>query len=107
MRVHVFNYSGEAYDASQMRDQWFVDRMNEDHGLNWEPIEDGDVLVAEHDRVVGYLYEAWPVAVTQNAGSFHRSERPGPMPEHDDSFDRALIEAENRQFVISEEALQR
>jgi len=35
-----------------------------------ENVSDGDVLVCS-DGVVGFLFEAWPVAVTATRGSFH------------------------------------
>lgn len=55
-RVHHFDSSGEAYDASQSRDD----------------IRDGDVLTVPSERVVAVLNNAWPVAVTDNHGAFHR-----------------------------------
>lgn len=53
--VHLFESSGDAYDASQTRDD----------------ISDGDVLVVESERVVGFLVKAWPVAVSDEHGAFH------------------------------------
>jgi hypothetical protein len=53
--VHRFETTGQAYDASQTRDD----------------IADGDVLVVISERVVGVLVSAWPVAVTTEAGAFH------------------------------------
>ena len=49
VQVHRFETSGDAYDASQTRDD----------------IRDGDVLV------VGIMVAAWPTAVTQKLGAFH------------------------------------
>lgn len=54
--VHQFATTAEAYGASQSRDA----------------IRDGDVLVAEEERVCGVLVEAWPVAVTEERGCFHQ-----------------------------------
>ena len=56
MRVHVFNSSGQAYNASQCS----------------EEIKDGDVLVVktlrlvdgqDEEQCVAILYKAWPVLV--------------------------------------------
>lgn len=55
-RFHFFEYTGEAYDASQTRDD----------------IKDGDILVATEERVVGIMVSAWPTAVGRvNPGEFH------------------------------------
>jgi hypothetical protein len=56
-QVHVFDDSGDAYDASQCDDK----------------IKDGDVLVVPSERVVGVLIEAWPVAVSTEHGEFHEA----------------------------------
>lgn len=53
--VHRFDDTREAYDATQCRDD----------------IRDGDVLVVESEGVVGFLDEAWPVALTKAHGEFH------------------------------------
>lgn len=53
--IHRFESSGDAYDATQTD----------------ETINDGDVLVVESERVVGFLVKAWPVAVTPEHGAFH------------------------------------
>ncbi|MCL6302840.1 hypothetical protein [Streptomyces kronopolitis] len=50
--VHHFRSTGEAYDASQCR----------------EDIADGDVLVIEREQVVGFLRRAWPGAITAGHG---------------------------------------
>jgi hypothetical protein len=54
-QVHQFDSTGEAYDASQCRDD----------------IHDGDVLFVPSEGVAGFLYKAWPVAVTEACGAFH------------------------------------
>lgn len=54
-RAHHFHSTGEAYDASQVRDS----------------IRDGDVLVVASESVVGVFVGAWPVAVTPTQGEFH------------------------------------
>lgn len=56
MKVHTFDSSGEAYDASQYDDD----------------IKDGDVLHVPSEKVTGLLVKAWPTAVTEKHGSFHR-----------------------------------
>lgn len=55
VNVFTFTDSREAYDASQTHDE----------------IHDGDVLYVPSQRIVGYLYMAWPVAVTTERGEFH------------------------------------
>ncbi|MYX36524.1 MULTISPECIES: hypothetical protein [unclassified Streptomyces] len=50
----------DAYDATQCR----------------EDIEEGAILIVESDKVVGFLVEAWPVAITQEHGEFHPLDRP-------------------------------
>ena len=54
--IHYFGSTGEAYDASQCADN----------------IHDGDLLVVPAERVIGVLIEAWPTAVTDESGHFHR-----------------------------------
>lgn len=54
--THTFDSTGEAYDQSQWRDD----------------IHDGDVLHVPSEKVVGILYQAWPVALTKNHGEFHK-----------------------------------
>ena len=55
--IWTFEDTGRAYDCSQSSDV----------------IKDGDILVAIRDRVVGFLCQAWPVAVTDTTGHFHRA----------------------------------
>jgi hypothetical protein len=57
-----FRSTGEAYDATQMR----------------EDIVFGDVLIIESERVVG-LADTWPVSVTKDAGKLH-TYAPGHPP---------------------------
>ncbi|RWN60188.1 hypothetical protein [Mesorhizobium sp.] len=54
IRVHFFDSTGEAYDATQCD----------------ETIKNGDVLVIESEKVVG-LADTWPVAVTEHSGNLH------------------------------------
>ena len=56
VKIHEFDSTGEAYDASQCD----------------ESIDNGDVLVVASEGVVGVLYKAWPVAVTERAGNFEK-----------------------------------
>lgn len=58
MKTHTFRTTGEAYDASQCR----------------EEIKNGDILVATEEKVVGFLLDAWPVAVTVAYGNFHTKD---------------------------------
>lgn len=59
--VHTFNSSSAAYDASQSRDD----------------IRDGDVLAVPSEGVYAVLAGAWPVAVTEECGSFHHLDHAG------------------------------
>ena len=61
--VHRFADTGTAYNETQWRDD----------------IHDGDVLVVESERVVGFLQEAWPVAVTDEHGHLHAMVLPAFM----------------------------
>lgn len=54
-KVHTFGSTGQAYDASQCRDD----------------IRDGDVLHIPSEGVTGFLYKAWPVALTVTRGQLH------------------------------------
>ncbi|APD18629.1 hypothetical protein SEA_PAPAYASALAD_50 [Streptomyces phage PapayaSalad] len=54
--THQFPSTEEAYDATQCR----------------EDINDGDVLVIESEKVVGFLRRSWPAAVTAENGELHR-----------------------------------
>src|SRR5262245_42411728 len=53
--THYFDSTGEAYNASQTRDE----------------ITGGDVLVVVPEGVVGIMVGAWPTAVTVTTGEFH------------------------------------
>ena len=53
--VHTFASTDKAYNESQVNDS----------------IKDGDVLYVPSEGVVGVLNEAWPIAVTEQAGAFH------------------------------------
>lgn len=59
MKIHVFESSTEAYDATQCDDN----------------INEGDVLVVTNEDIAGFLYRAWPVAITKATGSFHTTDR--------------------------------
>jgi hypothetical protein len=53
--IHQFPTTGEAYDTSQWN----------------SAIHDGDVLFVPSEGVYGFLFEAWPIAVTKAHGEFH------------------------------------
>lgn len=53
--VHEFGSTGSGYNRTQVDDA----------------IRDGDVLAVPSEGVYGFLYEAWPVAVTAEHGQFH------------------------------------
>ncbi|WP_228994716.1 hypothetical protein [Streptomyces sp. DH8] len=55
LRVHHFDTTEEAYTQTQCSDD----------------IRDGDVLVIGPEKVVGFLREAWPVALTVRHGELH------------------------------------
>jgi hypothetical protein len=65
-RVHHFKTedSGDVYDQTQYRDD----------------IHMGDLLVVHVEKIVGFLFSAWPTAVTKNHGRLHGFE-PGVTPE--------------------------
>ncbi|MGW1157795.1 hypothetical protein ACWD48_06115 [Streptomyces sp. NPDC002519] len=68
--VHRFDGStADAYDATQCRDD----------------IRNGDVLVVEAEGVVGFLDEAWPIAITEAHGEFHGLKTPA-REHHDGRF---------------------
>lgn len=68
MAIHVFDSTGEAYDACQTG---LTFRYDEEKGLVVETkVETGDVLVIPSERVVG-VCDTWPVAVTANYGKLH------------------------------------
>ncbi|MFD5788618.1 hypothetical protein ACFWH1_18595 [Streptomyces sp. NPDC127037] len=54
-KVHYFVSTRDAYDETQWR----------------EDIRDGDVLVIASEKVVGFLREAWPAALTVRHGELH------------------------------------
>lgn len=58
VNVHTFRSTGEGYDKSQYLDS----------------IKHGDIFVVPDEGVVGFLHEAWPIAVTQQHGAFHALE---------------------------------
>ncbi|MFJ3545436.1 hypothetical protein ACIPQH_25110 [Streptomyces rubiginosohelvolus] len=64
--VHRFDSTGEAYDATQCRDD----------------IHDGDVLVIESENVVGFLRSAWPGAITTAHGELHTFTAPARAIDH-------------------------
>jgi hypothetical protein len=68
--IHRFETASEAYDASQTRDE----------------IHDGDVLVSISEGIVGILVEAWPAAITDERGCFHRLEEGRDWTTFDDGF---------------------
>lgn len=59
-RVHHFDTTEGAYSETQWNDE----------------IHDGDVLVIAREKVVGFLREAWPVALTVRHGDLHALKVP-------------------------------
>lgn len=85
--VHTFDSSGEAYDASQCSDD----------------ISDGDVLAVPAEGVVGFLFEAWPVAVTSAVGEFHAARDLAGMisdPHRRRSYDKAAALARSHALEV-------
>lgn len=66
-KVHVFDSSGSAYDCCQCD----------------ESIETGDILVIPSEQVVG-IADAWPIAVTANAGKLHKFDETGTFANYAD-----------------------
>lgn len=54
MAIHIFDTSGEAYDACQCD----------------ENINQGDLLYIPSEGIVG-LADTWPIAITKECGAFH------------------------------------
>ncbi|MFD7769877.1 hypothetical protein [Streptomyces sp. NPDC059787] len=75
--VHRFDDTVQAYDATQCR----------------EDIRNGDVLVIESERVVGFLDTAWPIAITEAHGEFHALKTPA-REYHDGRFTASVELAE-------------
>lgn len=63
-KAWVFDTTGGAYNTTQVDDN----------------IKDGDVLLVPSEKVAGFLDKAWPTAVTEESGDFHRY--PDGLPEH-------------------------
>ena len=86
-KIWIFSTTEEAYDASQSSDV----------------IKDGDVLVATEERVVGFLFQAWPTAVTDNGGdpardgAFHRAT--------DDNFAALTVDPLKREERLLEDVI--
>lgn len=72
IRVHTFEDTREAYDASQCG--YLVYKSDSDVVGEEVTVEDGDVLHVPSEGVVGFLLGAWPVAATQIIGEFHAME---------------------------------
>jgi hypothetical protein len=72
MKVHTFDdmSTGQVYDLTQVSDD----------------IRMGDILVVPRERVAGFLFAAWPCAVTRDHGHFHQldPDYPGPLTRPDD-----------------------
>jgi hypothetical protein len=87
VRIFTFDNTSEAYDETQ---------TNED-------ISDGDILVVPSENVVGYLVEAWPVAVTRARGQFHNWDRFGVDEEYQEAHATAQDVARVVGFKVSGE----
>lgn len=85
--IHSFGSTGEAYDRTQYDDA----------------IKVGDVLDVPSERVAGYLYSAWPTAVTSAAGDLHEltgDPRNAPSPGYAQSHGAARSYARKRGYDL-------
>jgi len=83
MTPSIWNFdtdTGDAYDNTQWR----------------EDIKDGDLLFIRTptEQVIGFLFEAWPIAVTVEHGELHgikitRAEWAEKYPSHAESMEMA------------------
>jgi hypothetical protein len=84
MTPSIWNFdtdTGDAYNNTQWR----------------EDIKDGDLLFVRTstEQVIGFLFEAWPIAVTAERGEFHgikpqnKAEWLAKFPSHAESFEMA------------------
>ncbi|WTW95438.1 hypothetical protein OG216_19545 [Streptomycetaceae bacterium NBC_01309] len=85
VRVHYFESTADAYDQTQCDSD----------------IRDGDVLVIAAEKVVGFLNEAWPVALTAEHGEFHTLIGPAGVAELDEGryVESARIAAEEAREI--------
>jgi hypothetical protein len=69
-KVYEFYSTGNAYDASQCRDD----------------IEDGDILLVPNEGAAAILVRAWPIAVSQETAgeAFHTLEDGAEWETYDD-----------------------
>lgn len=58
MRVHIFHSSAEGYDYSQQ----------------FGAIRDNDILLVPSENIKGFMFKAWPVAISPEYGEFHTAE---------------------------------
>lgn len=73
--VHTFEDSAQAYDRTQTDGS----------------IKSGDMLIVESEGIVGFLHQAWPIAVSESHGSLHKvkdkDEFLGQFPEQRDVWE--------------------
>jgi hypothetical protein len=77
-RVHRFDSTIEAYNATQWNDE----------------IRDGDVLVIASEKVVGFLNRAWPAALTDERGELHSLTAPVAEIDHGRYAESARVAAD-------------
>lgn len=72
VRVHEFGSTADAYNHSQTG--YYVWASDDDFVGELVEVYHADVLVVPSEKVVGFMYRAWPVAVTENKGGLHNME---------------------------------
>ncbi len=60
----------------------------------------GDILLVHGENVVGFLLDAWPVAVTKNKGEFHSFDKSKLPIRYVPSWDRAVELANLFEFPL-------
>jgi hypothetical protein len=74
--IHEFYNTGQAYDASQCRDD----------------IKDGDILIVPNEGAIAILCAAWPTAITNDTAGEHF---------HQTTEDFSWESEDNRQYLPS------
>lgn len=67
-KVHTFDsYEDDGYDDLDSYTEYVYDETQTD-----ENIHDGDILYLPQQKIVAFMYKAWPVAVVYNKNAFGR-----------------------------------
>lgn len=94
VHIHTFDNTREAYDATQCGYVTY-DPENSDYDYEGEEVivKDGDVLYVPSEKVIGFLYQAWPVAITKEHGEFHAIKPGEPMDKFGEDVSRLFAMA--------------